>query len=121
MARACDTKMTLYRRQCDVIKWHRRRCDVRLEGAETHHGHKYYNLRIVLKVLHVSRINIFNFTVKISVDFTVKYWQPAASPFPVIFYRHPLTFSGIRHRTVAKDSIVFFSYSPTKVFSSTVR
>ena len=36
-----------------------------------------------------------------------------SSPFPVIFYRHPKTFSGIRHRTVAKDIIVVISHSPT--------
>ena len=53
-------------------------------------------------------------------------WQPDANPFTVIFYRRPLTFSGIRHRTVAKNRIVFCflcviqPYNHTKVFSSTI-
>ena len=45
--------------------------------------------------------------------------------FPLFFTGAQETFSGVRHRTVAKDIIVFFffviqPYNPTEVFSSTV-
>ena len=41
---------------------------------------------------------------------------------PVIFYRRPQIFSGIRHSTVAKDMYCFchIAFKTTKVFSSTV-
>ena len=64
------------------------------------------------------------YTVKISVDFTVKYLATSCQSISRYFLQAPVNISGIRHRTVAKDTIVFFfflSFSPTRVGRKTLQ